>query len=354
MPLEKLSAIRYDMGLKKLNATTSQDFLNSLLISIPFGIIALDAEGNVTLSNPAADSLFPDGGASGGTTGAGILKRVPNLPQLRDKLSGFMDRGKWESFDLEESLDTRHLSIKGRLTREGFLIIVDDITSLKEMEASSVQSIITGQENDRRRLARDIHDGLGPMLAYAKLELDSFIDDYYNGKPGELSEKLINLRQTIDSISSDLRDLSHHLMPRLLEEFGLYSAFSSLVNRINKSTRSSIDFYSNLKAEDRFDEEIELNLYRCGQELLNNAVKHSMAGEILVQVIRHDKSIVLMVEDDGKGFERGKPVPEDPGIGLSNIEARVRSINGEFMLESLKDKGTMASIEVPLTKHPVP
>jgi signal transduction histidine kinase len=79
-----------------------------------------------------------------------------------------------------------------------------------------------------------------------------------------------------------------------------------------------------------------------------------MASEIMVQVIRHDQSIVLMVEDDGRGFERGVPVPEDPGIGLSNIEARVRSINGEFMLETQKDRGTTASIEVPLPKHPIP
>jgi signal transduction histidine kinase len=352
--------MRYNMGPKKLNETASQDFLTSLLGSIPFGVIALDPEGRVILSNPAARALLKPGRKSAAGTedakaaGKDILGKIRNFPMLKEKLAGFIDSKEWESFETEESLNGIYLNIRGRPVRDGFIIVVDDITALKEMEARTVQYIITGQENDRKRLARDIHDGIGPMLASIKLDLDSFIDDYNNGNPEQLSDKLINIRQNIDSISSDLRDLSHHLMPRLLEEFGLFSAFSSLVNRINNSTRSSVDFYSNLTAGDRFDKEIEVNLYRCGQELLNNAVKHAMASEIMVQVIRHDQSIVLMVEDDGRGFERGGPVSDDPGIGLSNIEARVRSINGEFMLETQKDRGTTASIEVPLLKHTGP
>jgi len=109
-----------------------------------------------------------------------------------------------------------------------------------------------------------------------------------------------------------------------------------------------VEFYCNFNAEVRFNNDLELNLYRCGQELLNNAVKHARASEIMVQLIKHDQSIILMVEDDGIGFEQNKNSLENFGIGLTNIETRVRTLNGEFILESRRSKGTIASIEIPI------
>ena len=245
-------------------------------------------------------------------------------------------------------INNKYLDINVRLTPNGSLVFIDDITRLKEVEANSVQSIIAGQENERRRIAREIHDGIGPLLSFTKLELDSFIDDFTDCEKGFSNEKLANIRQTIDSITSDLRDLSHRLMPRLLEEFGLVSAFGNLVHRINGNTDTSVEFYCNFNSETRFDRDIELNVFRCGQELLNNAVKHANAKDILIQLIKHESSIVLMVEDDGRGFEKENPDPEKFGIGLTNIDTRVRSMNGEFLVESVRNKGTSASIEIPI------
>ena len=84
------------------------------------------------------------------------------------------------------------------------------------METESIQSIIAGQENERRRIAREIHDGIGPLLSSSKLEIDAFIDEFVDPKNKIAEEKLVNIRQTLDSITNDLRDLSHHLIPRLL------------------------------------------------------------------------------------------------------------------------------------------
>ncbi len=216
------------------------------------------------------------------------------------------------------------------------------------MEIESIQSIIAGQENERRRIGREIHDGIGPLLSYAKLELDAFLDDYGEALEDESDEKLQKIRQTLDSITNDLRDLSHHLIPRLLEEFGLFSVFSNLTAKISKSAKSNLEFYCNFDSGFRFDPDLELNLYRCGQELISNALRHSGASEILVQLIKHDQSIVLMVEDDGTGFETKENNQENPGIGLINIKTRTRSLNGEFIIESQKEKGTTISIEIPL------
>ena len=336
------------MDPNKMDINKLRGFLRSLVNSTPFGIIAMDQSGCISLANRLAKTLLKLESSIKELPGIPVLDCVEHIPMLFDKLYKCL-RSEKGPFDLDAvAINGRFLNINGRKILDGYIIIIDDITGQKEMEANSVLSIITGQENERRRLAREIHDGIGPLLSFAKLELDSFMDEHHN--PGlELPfEKLDKIRETIDSITSDLRNLSHHLLPKLLDEFGLFSAFNSLTNRINNSTKSSVEFYCNFNSESRFDKEIELNLYRCGQELLNNAVKHAGASEILVQVIKHPGSIVLMVEDDGTGFDKSSSDPEHFGIGITNIETRVRTLNGVFILETMKNKGTIASIEIPL------
>ena len=109
-----------------------------------------------------------------------------------------------------------------------------------------------------------------------------------------------------------------------------------------------MELICNLNPQERFEREIEINLFRCCQELLTNAVKHAEATRITVQVIRHDSSIVLMVEDDGKGFDPNEANPDVEGIGLLNVETRARTLNGEYLVESVKGGGTLISIELPI------
>jgi signal transduction histidine kinase len=138
------------------------------------------------------------------------------------------------------------------------------------------------------------------------------------------------------------------LMPRLLEEFGLFSALQNMVTRLDSTTRSQIEFICNFHPRERVEREIELNLFRCCQEMMANAIKHADAEKITVQLIKHGNSIVLMVEDDGTGFNPEELNPEGEGIGLLNIETRARILNGEFLLESVKGRGTLISIELPV------
>jgi signal transduction histidine kinase len=331
-----------------MKGPASKDFFFSLIEGAPFGIIASDPSGIIIFLNQLANDYLDTGVPVNELTGHPVHDCAGRSQLLSHHLDKCLNKTH-DAFHMEsELINNRYLNITGRRTGQGFLIIINDISKQKEIELNSVLSIIAGQENERARLAREIHDGIGPMLSFAKLELDSFMDEFKDLDLELSFEKLNKIRETIDSITSDLRDLSHHLLPKLLDEFGLYSAFSNLVKRLSNSTRTCIEFYCNLPPETRFDKEIELNLYRCGQELLNNALKHASAGEILVQVIRHQDSLVLMVEDNGIGFSKGTTDPDHYGIGLTNIETRVRTLNGEFLLESAAGKGTTASIELPL------
>jgi len=337
----------YFLHLEPSNAFNAEDFLASLMNYAPLGIISLDESGKVTHANRLAKVLLQVNPPNRKIRGESVLDYVNHIPVLSDILSRFLEKKK--SFNTEAiNIHDRYVIVKGVSIQNGFICIINEVTRLKKIETESIQSILAGQENERRRIGREIHDGIGPLLSYSKLELDAFMDEYgdLNKHVGE--EKLLNIRQTLDSITKDLRNLSHHLTPRLLEEFGLFSAFSNLITRLNNSMKSKIEFYCNLGPEVRFDRDLELSLYRCGQELVNNVVKHAKASEIHVQLIKHDHSILLMVEDDGVGFDKQEISPENYGIGLTNIETRVRTFNGEFYIESHKNKGTSASIEIPL------
>jgi signal transduction histidine kinase len=336
------------MDLEKSKALISEDFLDSLMKNAPLGIIAVDESGMITHVNRLAKVLLQLVPLNKKLIGQGLLNCLDHIPLLQEKLSRFLEKTR-KSFNIDLiNINDRFIGVRGVSTKSGFICIINDFTRMKEIETESIQSIIAGQENERRRIGREIHDGIGPLLSYSKLELDTFLDEYVEQNNDIPDEKLISIRDTLDSITNDLRNLSHHLIPRLLEEFGLFSAFNSLTTKLNNSIKSKVEFYSNIESETRFDSDLELNLYRCGQELVNNAVKHAKASEILVQVIKHESSIVLMVEDDGLGFGQDVKNMENFGIGLTNIETRVRTLGGEFIIESLENKGTTASIEIPL------
>jgi signal transduction histidine kinase len=314
----------------------------------PLGIISVDESGIIIHANRLAKVLLQVSSINKKIIGRHILDCINHIPLFHDKFSRFLEK-KRKSFNIEAiNINDRYVVVRGVSIKNGFICILNEVTRLKEMETESILSIITGQENERGRIAREIHDGIGPLLAYSILELDAFLDEYVDQNNDMAEEKLMNIRQTLDSITNGLRDLSHHLIPRLLDEFGLLSAFSNLIIRMNNTIKSKVEFFSNIGYEIRFDRDIELNLYRCGQELVNNSVKHAKASEILVQLIKHDQSIVLMVEDDGIGFEQHENNLENFGIGLINIETRVRTLNGEFIIETRENKGTIASIELPL------
>jgi signal transduction histidine kinase len=240
-------------------------------------------------------------------------------------------------------------AISTSVSEQEIIIIAEKMNMKEEVETGSVQAILEGQENERRRIGREIHDGIGPLLSYVKFSFDNIAEEV-DKKGVSQSDLLKSISQTIDVVSEDLRSLSHRLVPRTLDEFGLHSAFYTLISKLNESKKVPIEFYTNIKSELRFDNDIELTIYRCAQELLNNAMKYARASHILVQIILHSESIVLMVEDDGVGFDKINLPENHRGIGLTNVETRVKLLEGEYNLDSIKGRGTAVSIEIPLKR----
>lgn len=325
-----------------------EQWLNTLLESVPFGFILTGSEGRIKLLNNSARELLGIRKKMEELISSDLISHVGRIPLLSDQFAQFMRRPAGSLNLVTPSGNHRFIECSLYPVEQGFLMIIHDVTKEKELEASSIQSLITGQEDERRRLAREIHDGIAPLLSSAKLELDLVLEELKQFDASIPDNRLKTIRQTIDTISVDLRDLSHRLIPRLVEDFGLQSAFKNLVARMTGKSKTQVELYCNLKPEERFDRDIELNLFRCGQELLNNALKHAGASLVMVQVIRHEESIVLMVEDDGTGFDPDTLQGDREGIGLTNVETRVKMLNGEFIVESVKGRGTLVSIEIPV------
>lgn len=204
-----------------------------------------------------------------------------------------------------------------------------------------LRAVITGQEKERRHIARELHDSVGQRLAAIKLGWEKVSKSYRKSKNyGELKD-MVDL---LDSASAEVRQISHQMMPKELEQFGLIPATESMLETILKNTKITHEFHQ-LGLDKRLPDFIELNTFRILQQLTANVVKHANADKIDIQLLNRNKKLVLFFEDNGKGFVRGRSTD---GIGIMNIESRVKAMDGELDIESHSGKGTTVRIIIPL------
>jgi signal transduction histidine kinase len=204
-------------------------------------------------------------------------------------------------------------------------------------------SLMEGQEGERKRLAADLHDGIGQMLTGLRLhseKVKSF--DFTNTKQEKSFDELQSLiQETIEAT----RTVSFNLAPSVLSDFGVVPAIRILTEQISKLTEIKIDFQS--EKINRLSEGIETSLYRITQEALHNAVKYSNASVIKIQLSDNEIFVKLSISDNGEGFELKAIKKTIGGSGLKNIQARAELLNGTFKIQSKIGKGTTIKIEIP-------
>ncbi len=200
-------------------------------------------------------------------------------------------------------------------------------------------AVINGQEDERRKIARELHDGVGQTLAGIKLNCMNLSDEVDKGKVQ------LDILHMLDNASSEVRNISHQMMPKELEQFGLVPAIEGFLELRLKNTELLYNF-QHLNMNKRLNNMVELSLFRILQELTGNIVKHSDAKTINVQLLNRNKNIVLIVADDGKGFDTEEYLGN--GIGLMNIESRVEALKGNMNFESSPDNGTEVTIRIPI------
>ena len=202
----------------------------------------------------------------------------------------------------------------------------------KKQAELSLHAFIDGEENERTRLSRDLHDGIVQELLALKFEM----------KANDIDESIVN---KLENASDEIRNISHQLMPYSLKELGLVAAIDDACQKLCNQSNMVYSFNHVLSTE-RLSFKIEISLYRIFQELLNNIIKHSKATQVNVQLIERNGFVNLIVEDNGIGFSSTTNLTK--GIGLENIKSRVNLINGKLNFESTEKDGTTAIIRIPI------
>ena len=211
---------------------------------------------------------------------------------------------------------------------------------IRQLELKSLRAMIEGQEGERSRIARDLHDGLGIQLSRIKL----FVEAHQEQLPLSVKEPL---NQFLDEACTETRLISNDLRPYALSTFGLIPALEDLVQKLNlvNETTLVLEHYGELSP---LGEEASAMLYRVIQELLNNALKHAHAQTITVQIMTNDETALVSVDDDGQGGDFSEEAAG--GNGIANIKSRIAYLGGQVMWQSEAGKGTSVMISLPMQK----
>jgi signal transduction histidine kinase len=201
--------------------------------------------------------------------------------------------------------------------------------------------MLKGQEEERSRLAKDLHDGLGGLLSGVKFSLSNMKDNLII-TPDNMAvfERSLDM---LDTSIKELRRVAHNMMPELLTKFGLDEALKEYVNGINATGLFTLK-YQSVGMDTRIEKTTEIIIYRIVQELLNNIMKHATATEVMVQLVKEANRLSIMVEDNGKGFDTVK-LKDNKGAGLTSIQSRVNYLKGRLDINSEEGKGTLVNIE---------
>ena len=305
----------------------------------PDPVIRINMQGEIIYMNNSAAALVKDEKLDGRH-----IKEI--IPIINFPVDYYILNNR--SKNISYSLNSKNYSIlfKGISSLEIAQLYFHDITEkieyenkLKELSASLQNKI----EEDRQRIARELHDDIGQNLLILKMNLINKYRSILNnaGLENDFQESIDFLQK----ILLELKIILYDLKPPVLEEMGLNMALSSLINKISGDglLKGSFNVFG---IEERINPKIEITLYRIVQEAINNILKHSYAKEFSVQLIRQDSLIKMLIYDDGVGFNYNNNGFN--GYGLINMRERVESFKGNFKIESSNNNGTLLVIEIPV------
>ena len=204
---------------------------------------------------------------------------------------------------------------------------------------------IASQEQERKRISRDLHDGVGQQLSGLKMAWQRLSDDLSRKHTTDQSQKLLELTHLLDAATNDVRTISHQMMPRILQENGLVEALDDMLDSTLRPAGIAYEF-THYKLAARYPEEIEVGLYRIAQELVNNALKHARATEIDIQLYHNKGALLLTVEDNGIGFAVSDRSGD--GHGMGNMRSRAQALGGKLQIESNPGNGSRFVVRVPI------
>ncbi|ANQ50289.2 PAS domain S-box protein [Flammeovirga sp. MY04] len=221
-----------------------------------------------------------------------------------------------------------------------------DITEKKKKTQEVLEAIIRTEDNERQRISKDIHDGLQQTLTIASLNFQSVKKNLK-----EVSNSMLDKFETgweyLQKSITESRSVAHSLMPKAIVDFGIISAFDSLITEVDKSSEEiQFSFFHNFEEHQIENHQIEITLYRILQEGINNIFKYSKATKVDIQLKNYEDIYMLTIEDNGVGFDTSKVLSENSGLGFKGMKNRLDAIGGFLEIESREGRGTTLLIEI--------
>lgn len=343
----------------------SEEKFFSTVRSISDAVIIIDEQYRVTYMNPSAETI------TGWNASEGNRNSIFDIFVLKDSVTEeiyvnpfqcVLHLGKVNALLpnlllLSKSGDERPIGegsmspvINERGKFIGLVMIFKDLSDkmahaklLREFEKKHMAALLEGQEQERSRIAKDLHDGLGQMLNAIKINLKLL---------GQKDDKIETLSQLIDESIQESVRISENLLPSKLKDFDLATCLKSLCNNIDKTSPVPVSFES-LGNVSYIEQPQKINFYRIAQEAINNAIKHAQASSISVQLSEEEDKVQLMIEDDGKGFEKNISYDQSQHHGLVNMQERAEIMGGKLTIESDMERGTLIMVEAPLKQKTI-
>jgi PAS domain S-box-containing protein len=338
----------------------------------PIGYLSLDRAGVVTDVNLAGALLFGHGRAFV----HGLPLATAIHPSHRLKLRAFLSACWAQPLGSAQTLEIKTKQSPGRVLRltcqpQGagpaarLFTAVVDVTEERRLELESaaalerikalIERLVSVQENERRRMARNLHDHLGQQLTALRLNIGSLKDP--SRKTEDFRRRIEAIDKIAEGIDRDLDFLAWELRPAALDDVGLNAALAAFVTEWASTQGVPAEFHDSTPAAMRLAPEIESQLYRIAQEALNNVSKHASARHVSVLLERRGDEAILIVEDDGNGFDveaMSSPTRKHDGLGLVGMQERAALVGGRIQFESAQGKGTTLFVRIPTRTVPQP
>jgi two-component system, NarL family, sensor kinase len=269
-------------------------------------------------------------------------KQIQALSLQQKSILNYVLAGSVATLLITGFLGYRNLRHRHRLVKQQEEIQQQRIRELeKDRQLVAVDSMLKGQEEERSRLAKDLHDGLGGLLSGVKFSLSNMKDNLI-----VTPDNMAVFERSLDMLDTSIRELrrvAHNMMPEMLTKFGLDEALKDYCGSVNATKLLAVK-YQSLGMETRLNNSTEIVVYRIVQELLNNVLKHGAASEAFIQLIRENNRLNIVVEDNGRGFDT-TVLEKNKGAGWTNIRSRVEYLKGQLDVNSTPGKGTLVNIE---------
>jgi len=336
---------------EELKATTiSRDYFNSIFHSVSDMVFILDRAGTIRDRNGSVEQQLGYGPQQleGRPLDHLLLAGYPPLLRpmarsLQKTAPTYRQETFFRALDgtaVPVAVQASPLYDQGR-RKKGFIVLVKDRRAQVQTENLIIRTIIDTQEKERQRLAKDLHDSLGQQLAAIQFYISAAAA---GSRVGGQKDLLLKSSQALSRVQADMRRICFALMPQTLEAFGLVKAVAELCRQLQQPQGARFHFRHD-PGFPPLSHTLEIDLYRVIQEFIANALQHGRAGDISIELTRESDEVVLLLRDNGQGFDTH--LKRDSGMGLQNARSRVQSHNGILEITSRPGKGTHFLVVIP-------